>query len=184
MGTSRCARSMDFMLLAAPRAALLAVTLALLGCAPRSIPTVRGDGSANAPPMVVLVPAGEEIVVRTGDERRKLGLSPLPRNDALMRAAQLHANQMAAARTMAHELPGAQFPTLGSRLAAVGYRMRASGENVAEGQPTPAAVVAGWMTSPGHRANIVSPHFTEMGAGVATSTAGRRFYVQVFGAPQ
>lgn len=123
-------------------------------------------------------------MVRTGDERRKLGLAALARNEALMRAAQMHANQMAAARTMAHEIPGAQWPTLASRLSAVGYRMRASGENIAEGQPSPTAVVAGWMTSPGHRANIVSQNYTEMGAGMATSSTGRRFWVQVFGTPR
>ncbi|MEO8621216.1 MAG: CAP domain-containing protein [bacterium] len=59
-----------------------------------------------------------------------------------------------------------------------------AGENVAEGHPSAAAVVAGWMASPEHRANIVSTHFTEMGAGAATAKNGRRFYAQVFGAPR
>ena len=128
--------------------------------------------------------AGEEIVVRTNAERKRLGLTTLARNAALMNAAQLQANQMAARNRMAHELPGAAYPSLGSRLDAVGYRMRASGENVAEGYPSAAAVVAGWMTSPGHRDNIVSTRFTEMGAGVATAKNGRTFYTQVFASPR
>ena len=56
--------------------------------------------------------------------------------------------------------------------------------NVAEGYPSPKAVVAGWMTSPGHRENIVSTTFTEMGAAVATARNGRTFYAQVFGRPR
>jgi uncharacterized protein YkwD len=128
--------------------------------------------------------AGEEIVARTNGERQKLGLPALTRNAALMSAAQLQANQMAALNKMAHDLPGATFPSPDDRLDAVGYRMSASGENVAEGYPSPTAVVAGWMTSPGHRENIVSTKFTEMGAGVATAKNGRKFYAQVFGHPR
>lgn len=129
-------------------------------------------------------PASDDIVVRTNAERKALGLPAFARNLALMNAAQLQANQMATLNRMAHDLPGAAYPSLDARLNAVGYRMRASGENVAEGYPSGAAVVAGWMTSPGHRANIVSTHFTEMGAGIATAKSGRRFYAQVFGAPR
>lgn len=128
--------------------------------------------------------AGEEIVARTNAERRKLGLPAFAQNAALMRAAQLQANQMAALNRMAHELPGAAYPTMDARLDAVGYRPAARGENVAEGYPSPAAVVSGWMTSQGHRENIVSPHFTEMGAGAASSRSGRKYYAQVFGGPR
>jgi len=85
---------------------------------------------------------------------------------------------------MAHELPGAEYPTLPSRLDAVSYQSAASGENVAEGYPSAAAVVAGWMTSPGHRANIVSARYTDLGAGLARASNGRVYYVQVFGTPR
>ncbi len=40
--------------------------------------------------------------------------------------------------------------------------------------PTPEAVVAGWMASPGHRANILSPNFTEIGVGLV-SGAGKYY---------
>jgi uncharacterized protein YkwD len=100
-----------------------------------------------------------------------------------MRAAQIQADQMAATGTMSHELPGAAYPNLGSRLAAVGYQMSAAGENIAEGHPTAASVVAGWMKSPGHRANMLDTRFTEMGAAIAKSARGRAFYVQVFARP-
>ncbi len=154
------------------------------GCAPRTstAPAPPSPAAATAVPGVDAL--GNEIVARTNRERVSLGLEPLARSVALTRAAKLQASQMADRAKLAHELPGAAYPTLDNRLAAVGYFMRASGENVAEGYPSPAAVVAGWMTSPGHRANIVSTNFTEMGAAVATAKNGRRFYAQVFGAPQ
>lgn len=159
---------------------------AMLVVACATAPRPATDRSPAPPSTGVTAPdpASDDIVVRTNTERKALGLPALARNLALMNAAQLQANQMAAFNRMAHDLPGAAYPSLDARLDAVGYRMRASGENVAEGYPSGAAVVAGWMTSPGHRANIVSTHFTEIGAGMATAKSGRRYYAQVFGAPR
>ena len=163
---------------------LMCGTVLAAACA-TSAPPARDRSGPSRPP-VVTAPnsAGEDIVVRTNAERKKLRVPGVARHAALMTAAQLHADQMAALGRMAHDLPGAAYPSLDDRLAAAGYRMRASGENVAEGYPSAAAVVAGWMTSPGHRSNILSAQFTEMGAGVATAKNGRRFYAQVFGSPR
>jgi uncharacterized protein YkwD len=54
---------------------------------------------------------------------------------------------------------------------------------------TPAAIVASWMASPGHRANILDPDFRDSGVGVV-ARAPRRYangqpgatYTQQFGA--
>ena len=48
--------------------------------------------------------AGEEIVVRTNAERKRLGLATLARNASLMHAAQLQANQMAALNKRADDI--------------------------------------------------------------------------------
>jgi uncharacterized protein YkwD len=160
--------------------ALVALGVMTSACAPHA----RERTVSSSPVAATTNAAGEEIVVRTNAERIKLGLPALARNTALMQAAQLQADQMAALNKMAHTLPGASYPSPESRLDAAGYRMSASGENVAEGYPSAAAVVAGWMTSPGHRENIVSTHFSEMGAGFATAKNGRKFYAQVFGHPR
>ena len=167
---------------------MLTLSTAIAACARSSASAVEKP-AANRPPLApsAAAPAlvqAEDLVTRTNAQRVTLRLSPLMRESALMRAAQLQADQMAALNTMAHDLPRARYPTLDSRLEAVGYRMQASGENVAEGYPSAAAVLAGWMTSPGHRANIVSTAFTQMGAGMATASNGRRFHAQVFGTPR
>jgi uncharacterized protein YkwD len=40
------------------------------------------------------------------------------------------------------------------------------------------------MTSPAHRANILSAKYTETGVGMARSKSGRIYSVQVFGRPR
>jgi len=100
-----------------------------------------------------------------------------------MRAAQIQAEQMARARHLAHILPKAAYPSAKDRLAAADYRWRTYGENVALGQSGAADVVRSWMHSRGHRTNILNAGFSEMGAGYATDTAGRPYYVQVFARP-
>ncbi len=57
------------------------------------------------------------------------------------------------------------------------------GENIAWGQSGPVDVLASWMTSPGHRCNILSPDWDELGTGYAGARNGRNpYYVQDFGA--
>lgn len=126
----------------------------------------------------------EELVTRTNAARRSANLPPLARSMNLMRAAELQANQMAKTDKLEHDLPGTAYPTLGSRLAAVQYVMRAAGENIGEGYQSPSAAIAGWMASTGHRANILSPNFTEIGAAMAPGPNGSVYWVQVFGRPR
>lgn len=54
------------------------------------------------------------------------------------------------------------------------------GENVAYAQKDAAAVVEAWWNSPGHKANMLNPEFTHMGAAVSYSDDGTPFYTQVF----
>jgi uncharacterized protein YkwD len=56
-------------------------------------------------------------------------------------------------------------------------------ENIARGQPTPPAVVDGWMNSPGHRANILNCRLTMVGIGVVRG-AGGPWWTQVFATPR
>ena len=58
----------------------------------------------------------------------------------------------------------ARYPSLKSRLASVSYLWRATAENIAEGQAGAAEVVASWMGSSAHRANIMGAAYTEIGA--------------------
>jgi uncharacterized protein YkwD len=123
------------------------------------------------------------VVDLTNVERTQHQRQPLRANAQLMRAAQMHAEQMARARQMAHVLPNAPYPDAEDRLAAAEYRWQTYGENVASGQTSAAQVLNDWMHSRGHRTNILNPNFTEMGAGYAVDRDGRPYHVQVFAGP-
>ena len=137
-----------------------------------------------APPARSLATIVDTVFLLTNRERTRASLTPLRRNPELTRAAQLHAEQMAAAGKLAHDLPGARYPTLASRLKLMGYAYRNVGENVAEGYTSGAALMAGWMTSAPHRANILSARYTETGVGMARSKTGRTYHAQVFARPR
>lgn len=123
------------------------------------------------------------IVDLTNAQRSSAGVSPLRASTQLMQAAQLQAEQMARFQTMQHEISRAQYPQPVDRLAAVGYRWQTYGENIAEGQTTASTVIDSWMHSSGHRANILNGNFRDIGVGFARDSAGRPYYVQVFGTP-
>lgn len=124
------------------------------------------------------------IVQLTNVERSKAGLFALRASERLMQAAQWHADQMARAGRLEHVLSGGQYPRPEDRLAAAGYQWSAYAENIAMGQSTPAAAMDSWIRSSGHRANILSTSVTEIGIGFARDSAGRPYYVQVFGRPR
>lgn len=69
------------------------------------------------------------------------------------------------------------------RMTREGYVWRAAGENIAAGYPTARAVVDGWLKSPGHCANIMSPNFREVGVVYAYTTTStyKAYWVTDFG---
>jgi uncharacterized protein YkwD len=80
-----------------------------------------------------------------------------------------------------HTSPDGRSPF--DRMRAAGYAGNLMGENIAAGQPTPAAVMDAWMHSPGHRANILNCQFTEIGVGVSSRAGSpyRIYWTQDFG---
>ena len=52
----------------------------------------------------------------------------------------------------------------------------ACGENIAAGQATPEDVMKSWLSSAGHKANILSPEYTKMGLGYSNSGCGAGRY--------
>jgi len=143
---------------------------------PTEMPEAPAAGGVSA--------TASTIVQLTNAERSNAGLPSLRINGQLMEAAQLHAEQMVRLGRLEHVLSGAQYPRPEDRLAAAGYQWSAYAENIAMGQSTAAAAMDSWMHSSGHRANILSSSVTEIGIGFARDSAGRPYYVQVFGRPR
>jgi len=147
-------------------------------------PTAPHAFAAESPAAPAVASATVSTVLElTNVERSRAGLPPLRENSRLTYAAQLQSEQMGSASRMDHVLRGARYPNPADRLAAADYTWEAYGENVAVGQPSAAEVVSAWMRSPGHRANILNPRYTELGVGYALDASGRPYYAQVFGRP-
>ncbi|QXI18749.1 CAP domain-containing protein [Pseudomonas hamedanensis] len=108
---------------------------------------------------------------------------PLSWNAALGAAAQGHSKAMAYGNYFAHRDPDGDMPA--DRARAAGYRGRQVGENIAAGQSSPGKAMAGWLASPGHCANLMSPIFTQVGAGFTSESRSDKgvYWTMLFGAP-
>ena len=58
-----------------------------------------------------------------------------------------------------------------------GYHFAAGGENIAEGAFSSWDVVSMWMRSSGHKKNLLSRDYTEIGIGTPWDSRGRRYDV-------
>ncbi len=94
-------------------------------------------------------------------------LQPLTLNALLSKAAQGHADDMSARQYHAHFTP--EGLTFVDRIQRAGYQGVLMGENLACGPDTPKRVVEGWLTSCGHRENILSSEWRELGVGLAVA---------------
>lgn len=116
--------------------------------------------------------------------RWKPAVPPVRYNAELGQAAAAHADDMAARDYFSHMTPeGRDFV---SRIRRAGYTGQPGGENLAMGFSDAAAVVAGWLASPGHCENLMEPAWTEMGLGYAQTqrpgyTSLFTYWVQEFG---
>ncbi|MBL3555293.1 MULTISPECIES: CAP domain-containing protein [Marinobacter] len=108
---------------------------------------------------------------------------PLAWNCKLEEAALAHSEDMVGQEFFSHT--GPEGVQMGERVLGSGYSWSAVGENIAGGQNSVDAVVDGWLSSPGHCANIMSTKFTEMGAAKAEERGSRYSpsWTQIFGRP-
>lgn len=116
-----------------------------------------------------------EVIRLVNVERAKEGLSALTENTALSQVAQLKSQDMCDNKYFSHTSPtyGSPFDMMKK----YGITYKTAGENIAMGYKTPAAVVEGWMNSSGHRANILSSSFTQIGVGYVQSG---NYWTQMF----
>ena len=135
-----------------------------------SLTVMDPDGFSDQISMTVVVggavPAetfADTVLHLTNLERLAMGLPPLAGQGDLATAAAGHAVDMAIQDFFDHVSLDGRTPF--DRITDAGYNFNAAGENIAAGQATPAEVVLAWMSSPGHRANILDPSFRELGVG-------------------
>ena len=144
---------------------------------PEAVPDETPDESQPEPVADEAQAFREEVLRLVNEARAQEGLSKLTLSDKLVEAAQIRAEELP--EEFSHTRPdGASCFTV---LSEVGVRYMATGENIAAGQPTPADVMDSWMNSSGHRANILSGNYSQLGVGVCKSSGGYGIYwVQLF----
>jgi hypothetical protein len=120
--------------------------------------------------------AEQYLFAQANAERAQRGLTPLRWDEALYRAAGLHADQMAARGSISHQFPGE--PELSQRCRQAGAHFSAVAENVAEA-PTAVRVHQAWMNSAGHRDNLLDPTLNAVGIRVV-SRGGQLYAVEDF----
>jgi len=141
---------------------------------------VKRAAAEDSCPGADLRPEQENIeAVRTATlclinrERTIHGEHLLQLNGHLQQSAQAHTESMAFGDYFEHDGPAGDTPL--SRMIAAGYIYSSQigyeiGENIGWGTlslSTPRAIVAAWMASPGHRANILDPNFRDTAVGVS-----------------
>ena len=117
----------------------------------------------------------QEVIRLVNAERAKYDLAPLTENWELSRVARWKAQDMKDRGYFSHTSP--TYGTPFQMLRAFGLTYRSAGENIAMGYATPAAVVNGWLNSEGHRANILSASYTQIGVGYVASG---HYWAQMF----
>jgi uncharacterized protein YkwD len=122
----------------------------------------------------------QRVVELVNKHRAGKGLRPFAVSAPLTAAAEWKSLHMAGLGYFAHDDPAPVSRSAFQRTQDCGYRGTTWAENIAYGYPTAEAVVAGWLASPGHRANIERASLTAIGVG-AGSRGGRLYWTQSFG---
>lgn len=122
----------------------------------------------------------QKLLRKHNKERRKRNRPRLRRAGGLNRAASKYAKVMAANNHFSHVGPAPGFSEFDERIAAEGFKKFPQGENIAQGQKSVGAVMRGWMSSKGHRQNILNKKYKSFGAGKASGPNGP-YWVTDFG---
>ena len=118
-----------------------------------------------------------QVLQLVNAERAKAGLSALTYNTKLAQVAEVKAEDMMKNNYFSHTSPtyGSPFEMMNQ----FGIQYSNAGENIAMGQQTPESVMNGWMNSSGHRANILSMQFEQIGVGYVKN-GNTTYWVQMF----
>lgn len=130
------------------------------------------------PLMIGIKPMEKQVIELVNQERVKKGLRPLKPNWELSRVARFKSDDMRDRNYFSHQSPTYGSPFEMMRAFRIPYS--AAGENIAAGQTSAWQVMQSWMSSPGHRQNILNAGFTEIGVGYSSGGSYRHYWTQMF----
>jgi uncharacterized protein YkwD len=157
-------------------------------------------------PRIVIADLERQIHKLINNERKQYGLHPLAWDDTLARIARHHSSDMSTRKFFSHESPEGhdfsyRFRQEGYRCSIpVGSTRYLGAENIFQNylfdsvirvngdviynwdskEKIAETTVQGWMNSPGHRKNILTPYWSNEGIGVAVSPDGKIYITQNF----
>ena len=121
----------------------------------------------------------DAVIRLINEERKKAGLNPLEKNEKMMSAAAVRAEEIN--EVFGHTRPNGK--ACRTVLEELGYEGDYAGENIAGGQKTPEKAVQAWLNSEGHRNNALNPNAKYTGVGFLHKVNGSYTYynwVQIF----
>ena len=104
---------------------------------------------------------------------------PVVSSPHLRCASRVHSKDMVDRGYFSHTNPDNQSPW--ERISLAGYPYQPTGENIAAGQSSAAAVLSSWMNSPGHCSNIMNPSSNQIGVGYYPGGGYGHYWTQTFG---
>lgn len=119
-----------------------------------------------------------EVIRLVNAERAKVGRPALVENNGISHAARIKSQDFINNHYFSHTSP--TYGTPFDMLRSFGITYTAAAENIAYGQRNAAEVMNSWMSSPGHRANILNSIYNQIGVGVARDNKGILYWTQMF----
>jgi uncharacterized protein YkwD len=159
-------------------AAVAAALAALALCAPAAASADDCAGADLLPAADNLPAVGQATLCLLNQQRAASGVAPLAENAKLTLASTRYSQRMVNEAFFDHEAPDGV--KLVDRLTAAGYAIDKAptvGENIGWGSGSLASarsMVRAWMASPGHRANLLSSDYSQIGLGVVVGTPDDR----------
>jgi uncharacterized protein YkwD len=153
------------------------ILLSICGC----IQPAPDPGPSGPAPAAGQVLFASELIAAHNAFRQSKGLAILVQDSRLQAACEQHARDMAAHGFMSHT--GSDWSSPFARMTRAGYPWSSAGENVAWNQQTVDAVMSCWELSPGHRLNILSGAYKNIGAACCYSKTGQPYWCVDFGSP-
>jgi len=123
-----------------------------------------------------LASEADEVLRYVNDYRATHHLPPLKMNQRMSQEAIKHSRDMSTHRIGFGHIG---FEGRMKRLSQAIPHYNGGSENVAAGKWNARQVVDGWMSSPGHRRNILG-HYQLTGIGITRDGSGRVYYTQLF----
>jgi uncharacterized protein YkwD len=150
----------------------------LVVATPLNFPSAK-DANAVARAVLAFVNEARATPRRCGRTSFK-ATAPVTLSTTLNKAALAHAQDMARNEHFEHHGTDGSSPA--DRATRAGYRWAHVAENIAAGAPDAQSVVDGWLQSPGHCVNIMSPQYREMGIAFALNpqSAAGIYWAQTF----